>query len=114
MRGTVEGGEAAYLAGEPARPWLSDQLPWPAASQWPEERVMQVGLDTFTIRELGLDPFATLDFIRERGWRARSLAGYATPSSPELDAEEAAEMRAHADGLVLYTHVSVPTCSRTW
>jgi len=71
---------------------------------------MQVGLDTFTIRELGLDPFATLDFIRENGLEGAQF-GWLRGLSPELDAGKLREVRAHADELGLYTHVSVPTCN---
>lgn len=71
---------------------------------------MQVGLDTFTIRELGLDPFATLNFIREHGLEGAQFGGLRS-LSPELDLGRLREVRAHADDLGLYTHVSVPTCN---
>ena len=69
--------------------------------------MMQVGLDTFTIRELGLDPFATLNFIREHGLEGAQFGGLRSLS--RAGPGRLREVRAHADDLGLYTHVSVPT-----
>lgn len=62
---------------------------------------MRVGLDVFTIRELGLDPFQQLDWIvRHR------LAGAQFGRLGD-DLGRMREVRARADELGLYSHVSV-------
>lgn len=71
---------------------------------------MRVGLDTFTIRELNLDPFATLDYVREASLEGAQF-GDLRSLSPGLDPGRLREVRAYADALGLYTHVSVPTCN---
>jgi len=71
---------------------------------------MQVGIDTFTIRELGLDPFRTLDFVREHGLEGAQFGGLRSLSAA-LDPGELSEVRAYADSLGLYSHVSVPGCN---
>ena len=62
---------------------------------------MRVGIDTFTIRELGLDPFGQLEFIKERGFEGAQFGALGT------DRGKLTEVRAHADSLGLYSHVSV-------
>ena len=69
---------------------------------------MRVGIDTFTIRELGLDPFQTLDYISAHGLAGAQFGGVRS-LSPTLDAGELRAVREYADGLGLYTYVSVPT-----
>lgn len=71
---------------------------------------MKVGLDTFTIHELGLDPFATLDFLRHHRLEGAQF-GSVRSLSASLDPGELRELRQEADRLGLYTHVSVPTCN---
>ncbi|MCC6444497.1 MAG: sugar phosphate isomerase/epimerase [Armatimonadetes bacterium] len=71
---------------------------------------MKVGLDTFTIRELNLDPFATLDWIYEQGLEGAQF-GDLRSLSDALDPGRLSEVRSHADRLGLYTHISVPTCN---
>lgn len=67
---------------------------------------MRVGVDTFTIGALGLDPFQTLDFLVERSFEGAQF-GYIRGLSPSLDRGELAEIRHYADKLGLYTHVSI-------
>jgi sugar phosphate isomerase/epimerase len=67
---------------------------------------MRVGLDTFTIRELGLSPVAQLEFIRERGLEGAQFGGLGSLSA-SLDPGEIAAVREAADALGLYSHVSV-------
>ncbi|HJN16561.1 MAG TPA: sugar phosphate isomerase/epimerase [Armatimonadota bacterium] len=62
---------------------------------------MRVGIDTFTIRELGLDPIQQLDYIRNRGFEGAQFGALGT------DVGRLREIRAHADALGLYSHVSV-------
>ena len=71
---------------------------------------MRVCLVTFTIRELKLTPLQTLDFLVQHGLEGAQFGGLAA-LSPALDPGELRELRAHADRLGLYTHVSVPTCN---
>ena len=62
---------------------------------------MRVGIDTFTIRELGLDPIQQLDFIHEHGFEGAQFGALGT------DPGRLGEIRAHADSLGLYSHLSV-------
>jgi sugar phosphate isomerase/epimerase len=71
---------------------------------------MKVGIDTFTIRELKLNPFQTLDFIEKHGLEGAQFGGV-YGLSKTLDPGELRAVRAYADGKGLYTHVSVPTCN---
>lgn len=67
---------------------------------------MKVGLDVYSIREMGLSPLQQLDYAHSRGFEGvqfeelRSL-------SPALDHQELAALKARATELGLYTHVSV-------
>lgn len=71
---------------------------------------MKIGLDTFTIRELRLDAFATLGFVKEHGLEGAQFGGL-RGLSQDLDPGKLREVRAYAEGLGLYTQVSVPTCN---
>jgi sugar phosphate isomerase/epimerase len=71
---------------------------------------MRVGIDTFTIRELKLDPFQTLEFVRERGFEGAQFGGLRSLSDT-LDPGKLREIRSQADSMNLYTHVSVPGCN---
>lgn len=71
---------------------------------------MKVGLDTFTIRELNLDPFQTLDFIKGHQLEGVQFGGVRSLSQT-LDRGRLREIRARADSLGLYSHVSIPTCN---
>lgn len=71
---------------------------------------MRVGIDTFSIRELELDPFQTLDWIVEHGFAGAQWGGVRS-LSPNLDREELKAVRQRADSLGLYSHVSVAGCN---
>jgi len=71
---------------------------------------MKVGVDTFTLRTLKLDPFQTLDYCKEHELEG-ALFGGITGLSPDLDRGRLREIRQHADSLGLYSHVSVGTCN---
>lgn len=71
---------------------------------------MRVGIDTFTISPLKLDPFQTLDFCKDHALAGAQFGGI-RGLSPDLDPGRLREIRAHADALGLYTHVSVSTCN---
>ena len=71
---------------------------------------MQVGLDLYTIRELELTPFQTLEFLKSWDFEGAMFGGL-EGMSKTLDAAELREFRAEADDLGLYTQVSVPTCN---
>jgi sugar phosphate isomerase/epimerase len=64
---------------------------------------MRVGIDTFTIRGLGLDPIGQLDWIAEHGFAGAQFGGLAG------DPGRMREVREHADALGLYSHISVPS-----
>ena len=71
---------------------------------------MKVGIDTFTLRTLKLDPFQTLDYCREHDLQGAQFGGI-RGISPDLDAGQLREIRQHADALGLYSHVSIGTCN---
>ena len=61
---------------------------------------MKIGIDTFTIRELGLSPCEQLDYAKQRGFEGLQFGALGT------DVGKLREIRAHADGLGLYSHTS--------
>lgn len=67
---------------------------------------MKVGVDVFTIGALGLDPFETLDYLSQRGLEGAQFGGI-RGLSPTLDTAELRAIRSYADGLGLYTQVSL-------
>ena len=71
---------------------------------------MQVGLDTFSIRELKLSGVETLDWLKQHEF-AGALFGGLGAFSAELDPAELKEAREYADSLELYTEVSAPNCN---
>jgi len=62
---------------------------------------MLVGVDTFSIRELELDPFEQLDWLHEHDFSGAQFGGLGS------DSGRLKEIRAHADALGLYSYVSV-------
>lgn len=71
---------------------------------------MKVGLDTYTIHHLRLDPFQTLDYIKDHQLEGAQFGGIRGFSNT-LDPGKLSEIRAYADNLGLYSHVSVSTCN---
>lgn len=71
---------------------------------------MRVGLDVFTIRELRLDPIATLEFVKEQGFEGVQF-GDLRSLDRDLDLGRLRAVRARADELGLYTHVSIPNAN---
>lgn len=71
---------------------------------------MKIGIDTFTLRELTLTPFEQLDFIKEREFEGAQFGGLGALSKT-LDLGELRAVRAYADELALYSHVSISTCN---
>jgi len=67
-------------------------------------------VDTFTIRELRLDPFATFDYLVKNGFDGAQF-GELRGLSQELDPARLREVRSEADHRGLYCHVSVPCCN---
>ncbi len=72
--------------------------------------MIKIGLDTFTIRDLNLDPFQILDYVKAHELEGAQF-GSLRQISPSLDPGYLKEIRAHADRLGLYSHVSVGTCN---
>lgn len=62
---------------------------------------MQVGIDTFSIRELELNPFGQLDWIKKHKFDGAQFGCLGT------DIDHLKEIKAHADSLKLYSHTSV-------
>ncbi len=71
---------------------------------------MRVGLDTFSIRELQMEPFQTLDWIEQHGFGGAQW-GAVRSLSTTLDGDELRDIRQRADDAGLYSHVSVPNCN---
>lgn len=72
---------------------------------------MRVGVDTFTLRDLKLNPFQQLDYIHKMGLEGAQFGGLRS-LSPTLDPGELQAVRDRADGLGLYSHVSLSiTCN---
>jgi len=67
---------------------------------------MRVGVDTFTLRDLKLDPFQQLDFIHRFGLDGAQFGGVKGLSAGR-DAGELRAIRERADELGLYTQVSL-------
>jgi len=76
----------------------------------PCEVTMRVGLDTYTIGCLKLNAFQMLDFVVEHDLEGVQFGGV-RGLSKALYPGELKEIRAHADKLGLYSHVSVSTCN---
>ncbi len=72
---------------------------------------MRVGVDTFTLHPLKLNPFGQLDLIQSMGLEGAQFGGLRS-LSPTLDAGELRAVRERADGLGLYSQVSLScTCN---
>ncbi len=71
---------------------------------------MRVGIDSFTIHCLGLDPFQTLDYIKQHDLEGVQFGGIYGLSS-KLDIGKLKEIKSYADDLGLYSHVSISTCN---
>lgn len=67
---------------------------------------MRVGVDTFTLHPLKLSPFEQLDLIKSMGLEGAQFGGL-RGLSKALDPEELKAVRARADALGLYSHVSL-------
>ena len=62
---------------------------------------MRVGIDTFSLRDLKLDPFAQLDWIHEHDFEGAQFGALG------VDVGRLREIRTRADELGLYSHPSV-------
>lgn len=71
---------------------------------------MRVGIDSFTIHCLGLDPFQMLDYIKNKDLEGVQFGGLQSLSD-KLDLVKLREIKAYADDLGLYSHVSISTCN---
>ncbi|AJY75900.1 sugar phosphate isomerase/epimerase family protein [Paenibacillus beijingensis] len=67
---------------------------------------MRIGVDTFTLRELELDPYQTLDFIKKLGFDGAQFGGIRS-MSPQLDVGSLKDIHEYAASQDLYAHVSV-------
>jgi len=67
---------------------------------------MKVGVDTFTIRDLHLDPYKTLDYLKDRGFEGAQF-GSVRGFSETLDPGVMRDIRMYGDSMNMYTHVSV-------
>ena len=71
---------------------------------------MRIGLDTYTIHCLNLDPFQMLDYLKKHDLEGVQFGGIRWLSNT-LDTGKLREIRSHADNLGVYSHVSVSTCN---
>ena len=67
---------------------------------------MRVGIDSFTIRELNLNPYEVLDFVEKNGFEGVQFGGV-RGLSEHLDIGMLKNLRAYADYRNLYSHVSI-------
>jgi sugar phosphate isomerase/epimerase len=67
---------------------------------------MRVGVDTFTLRDLKLDAFQQLDYIKAKGLEGAQFGGL-RGLSKTLDPGELKAVRDKADAMGLYSHVSL-------
>ena len=67
---------------------------------------MRVGMDAFTIRELNLNPYEMLDYLKERDFDGVQFGGVRWLSAA-LDVSELKKVKAYADDRGMYTHVGV-------
>jgi sugar phosphate isomerase/epimerase len=71
---------------------------------------MQLGLDSFTLRDWKLDPYALLDEVQGLGLSGVQVGDVAAVVKP-WDAGALREWRGEAQRRGLYTQVSIPTCN---
>jgi sugar phosphate isomerase/epimerase len=71
---------------------------------------MRIGLDTYTIHCLNLDPFQMLDYLKKHDLEGVQFGGIRWLSNT-LDTGKLREIRSYADSLGVYSHVSVSTCN---
>ncbi|UKS28334.1 sugar phosphate isomerase/epimerase [Paenibacillus sp. HWE-109] len=71
---------------------------------------MRIGIDSFTLRELNLDPYQCLDYANKRGLEGVQFGGMDGLSS-KRDVGELLNLRNYADSLGMYINVSVGVCN---
>ncbi len=71
---------------------------------------MKIGIDSFTIRELNLNPYQCLDYAKQRGLAGVQFGGMSGLSSTR-DVEEILHIRDYADSLGMYINVSLEMCN---
>lgn len=67
---------------------------------------MRIGIDTFTIRDLKLDPYQTIDYLKNLGFEG-VLYGGIRSISENLDTGNLRDIRDYADSRDMYSYVSV-------
>ena len=67
---------------------------------------MRVGIDSFTIRELNLNPYEMIDYLKERNFEGIQF-GCVRALSATLDIAELKKIKAYADAKDMYIHVGV-------
>ena len=67
---------------------------------------MRIGIDTFTIRELNLDPYQIFDWCADNKFEGAQFGGI-RGMCESLDIGKLKDIRAYADSKNLYSHVSV-------
>lgn len=71
---------------------------------------MRIGIDSFTLRELNLDPYQCLDYANKRGLEGVQFGGMSGLSSTR-DVGELLKLKDYADSLGMYINVSVGMCN---
>ncbi|TXK84572.1 sugar phosphate isomerase/epimerase [Paenibacillus sp. N3.4] len=71
---------------------------------------LRIGIDSFTLRELNLDPYQCLDYANKRGLDGVQFGGMDGLSS-KRDLGELLHLRDYADSLGMYINVSVGMCN---
>jgi len=71
---------------------------------------LRIGIDSFTLRELNLDPYQCLDYAHKRGLEGVQFGGMSGLSSTR-DVTELLKLKDYADSLGMYINVSVGMCN---
>jgi len=71
---------------------------------------LRIGIDSFTLRELNLDPYQCLDYAHKRGLEGVQFGGI-DGLSPNRDVGELLNLKDYADSLGMYINVSVNSCN---
>jgi sugar phosphate isomerase/epimerase len=77
---------------------------------FPEEEIMKVGIDAFTIRDLNLTPFEQIDYAEKNQFEGIHFDDIHKVSKA-LDAEELKAVKTYADSKGLYSHISIDGCN---
>ncbi|WP_214627454.1 sugar phosphate isomerase/epimerase family protein [Paenibacillus agaridevorans] len=71
---------------------------------------MKIGIDSFTIRELKLDPYGIIDFAQQHGFEGVQFDSL-EEVSPELDERKLQDVKQYGDARGIVTTMSINNCN---